>query len=45
MDEKYDEDEEVDIYLVSQIIAARYEQIFTQIQKNLESIERDGRLP
>lgn len=44
-DEKIDKDEEVDIHRVSDIIAARYEQIFEQINKELININKDGRLP
>lgn len=35
----------LDIHFLSEIISARYEQIFLKINKHLENLEKDGRLP
>jgi cell division protein FtsA len=35
----------LDIHFLAEIISARYEQIFLKINKHLENLEKDGRLP
>ena len=35
----------LDVHFLAEIISARYEQIFLKINKHLENLEKDGRLP
>ncbi len=44
-DQKISPTEETEIWYLSSIITARYEEIFNKIQKNLHKIWKDGRLP
>ena len=35
----------MDIHFLSEIISARYEEIFDKINKHIEKLDKDGRLP
>lgn len=39
------EDKSLDMHFLTDIISARYEEIFLKINKHLEELDRDGRLP
>ncbi len=43
-EDNIDEDEQIDIKFLSEVIAARYEDIFEKIKKVLEGIDRDWKL-
>jgi cell division protein FtsA len=42
--ERMQEDSQIDSFFLSDIINARYEEIFLKINKHLKDVERDGRL-
>ncbi|HRX63719.1 MAG TPA: cell division protein FtsA [Candidatus Absconditabacterales bacterium] len=45
VDKNISEDSPLDIHFLTEIISSRYEEIFGRINKHLEHLDRDGRLP